>query len=58
MVVCSGNGKNFRLTNCAEVFRVIRHAVNESTYLVLGARFDPKLVDAMRVSWLAGAPDG
>ena len=24
VVVCSGNGKNFRLTNCAEVFRVIR----------------------------------
>ena len=58
VVVCSGNGKNFRLTNCAEVFRVIRHAVNESTYLVFGVVSDPTLVDAMRVSWLAGAPDG
>ena len=58
VMVCSGNGKNFRLTNCAEVFRVIRHAVNESTYLVFGVVSDPTLVDAMRVSWLAGAPDG
>ena len=58
VVVCSGNGKNFRLTNCAEVFRVVRHAVNESTYLVFGVVSDPTLVDAMRVSWLAGAPDG
>jgi cell division GTPase FtsZ len=58
VVVCSGNGKNFRLTNCAEVFRVIRHAVHESTYLVFGVVSDPTLVDAMRVSWLAGAPDG
>lgn len=58
VVVCSGNGKNFRLTNCADVFRVIRHAVNESTYLVFGVVSDPTLVDAMRVSWLAGAPDG
>ena len=56
--VCSGNGKNFRLTNGAEVFRVVRHAVNESTYLVFGVVSDPTLVDAMRVSWLAGAPDG
>ena len=58
VLVCSGNGKNFRLTNCAEVFRVVRHAVNESTYLVFGVVSDPTLVDAMRVSWLAGAPDG
>ena len=58
VVVCSGNGKNFRLTNCAEVFRVVRHAVNESTYLVFGVVSDPTLVDAMRVSWLAGVPDG
>ena len=58
VLVCSGNGKNFRLTNCAEVFRAIRHAVNESTYLVFGVVSDPTLVDAMRVSWLAGAPDG
>ena len=58
VVVCSGNGKNFRLTNCAEVFRVIRHAMNESTYLMLGVVSDSTLLDAMRVSWLAGAPDG
>ena len=58
VLVCSGNGKNFRLTNCAEVFRAIRHAVNESTYLVFGVVSDPTLVDVMRVSWLAGAPDG
>ena len=58
VVVCSGNGKNFRLTNCAEVFRVIRHAVNESTYLMFGVVSDSTLLDAMRVSWLAGAPDG
>jgi cell division GTPase FtsZ len=58
VLVCSGNGKNFRLTNCAEVFRVIRHAVHESTYLVFGVVSAPTLVDAMRVSWLAGVPDG
>ena len=57
VVVCSGNGKNFRLSNCAEVFRVIRHAVNESTYLVFGVVSDPTLVDVMRVSWLAGVRD-
>ena len=57
VVVCSGNGKNFRLTNCAEVFRVVRHAVNESTYLVFGVVSDPTLVDVMRVSWLAGVRD-
>ena len=58
VVVCSGNGKNFRLTNCAEVFRVVQHAMYESAYLVFGVVSDPTLVDAMRVSWLAGAPDG
>ena len=58
VVVCSGNGKNFRLTNCAEVFRVVQHAMDESAYLVFGVVSDPTLVDAMRVSWLAGAPDG
>ena len=58
VVVCSGNGKNFQLTNCAEIFRVILHAVHESTYLVFGVVSDPTVVDAMRVSWLAGAPDG
>ena len=57
VVVCSGNGRNFRLTNCAEVFRVIRHAVNESTYLMFGVVSDPTLVDVMRVSWLAGVRD-
>ena len=57
VVVCSGNGKNFRLTNCAEVFRVVRHAVHESTYLVFGVVSDPTLVDVMRVSWLAGVRD-
>ena len=58
VVVCSGNGKNFRLTNCAEVFRVVQHAMYESAYLVFGVVSDPTLVDAMRVSWLAGVPDG
>ena len=58
VLVCSGNGKNFRLTNCAEVFRVIRHAVNESTYLVFGVVSAPTLVDAMSITWLAGATDG
>ena len=58
VLVCSGNGKNFRLTNCAEVFRVVQHAMDESAYLVFGVVSDPTLVDAMRVSWLAGAPDG
>ncbi len=58
VVVCSGNGKNFQLTNCAEIFRVIRLAVHESTYLVFGVVSDPTVVDAMRVSWLAGVPDG
>ena len=57
VLVCSGNGKNFRLTNCAEVFRVIRNTVHESTYLVFGVVSDPTLVDAMRVSWLAGVRD-
>ena len=58
VVVCSGNGKNFQLTKCAEIFRVIRLAVHESTYLVFGVVSDPTVVDAMRVSWLAGVPDG
>ena len=57
VLVCSGNGKNFRLTNCAEVFRVIRNTVHESTYLMFGVVSDSTLLDAMRVSWLAGAPD-
>ena len=57
VVVCSGNGKNFQLTNCAEIFRVIRLAVHESTYLVFGVVSAPTLVDAMRVSWLAGVRD-
>lgn len=58
VLVCSGNGKNFRLTNCAEVFRVIRNTVHESTYLMFGVVSDSTLLDAMRVSWLAGVPDG
>ena len=58
VLVCSGNVKNFRLTNCAEVFRVIRNTVHESTYLMFGVVSDSTLLDAMRVSWLAGAPDG
>ena len=58
VVVCSGNGKNFRLSHCAEVFEAARRAIDESVCLVFGAVFDPMLVDAMRVSWLAGAPDG
>jgi hypothetical protein len=32
--------------------------VHESTYLVFGVVSDPTVVDAMRVSWLAGVPDG
>lgn len=58
VLVCSGNGKNFRLTICAEVFRVIRNTVHESTYLMFGVVSDSTLLDAMRVSWLAGVPDG
>ena len=58
VVVCSGNGKNFQLTNCAEVFTLIRNAMDESAYLVFGVVFDSALVDAMSVTWLAGAPDG
>ena len=57
VVVCSGYGKSFGLTHCAEVFRVVRKAVDESTCLVFGVRFAPTLVDAMSVTWLAGAPD-
>ena len=58
VVVCSGYGKSFRLGHCAEVFRVVRHAMDESAYLVFGVVFDSALVDAMSVTWLAGAPDG
>ena len=57
VVVCSGNGKNFQLTNCAEVFTLIRNAMDESAYQLFGAVFDTQLVDAMSVTWLAGAPD-
>ena len=57
VVVCSGYGKNFQLNHCAEVFRAVRKAVDESTCLVFGVRFAPTLVDAMSVTWLAGAPD-
>ena len=58
VVVCSGNGKNFRLTNCAEVFTLIRHAMDESACLVFGVVFDPMLANAMSVTWLTGAADG
>ena len=58
VLVCSGNGKNFRLTNCAEVFRVILNTVHESFFLMFGVVADATRLDAMRVSWLAGAPDG
>ena len=58
VVVCSGYGMSFRLSHCAEVYRVVRHAVDQSTCLVFGVVLDPTLVDAMSVTWLAGAPDG
>lgn len=57
VVVCSGYGKGFQLTHCAEVFRAIQHAMHESAYVVFGVVLDPTLVDAMSVTWLAGAPD-
>ena len=58
VVVCSGYGKNFRLGHCADVFEAARRAMDESACLVFGAVLDPKLVDAMNVTWLLGAPDG
>ena len=58
VAVCSGYGKGFQLTQCAEVFRVIQHAMDESAYQVFAAVFDPALVDAMSVTCLVGAPDG
>ena len=58
VVVCSGYGKSFGLTHCAEVFRAARNALDKSTCLVFGVVLDPTLVDAMCVTWLAGAPDG
>lgn len=58
VVVCSGYGKGFQLTQCAEVFRAVQHAMNESACLVFGVVLDSALVDAMSVTWLAGAPDG
>ena len=58
VVVCSGYGKSFRLGHCSEVFEVVRRAMDESACLVFGAVFDPMLVDAMSVTWLAGGPDG
>ena len=58
VVVCSGYGKSFRLGRCAEVFEAVRRAMDESACLVFGAVFNPMLVDAMRVTWLVGAPDG
>ena len=58
VVVCSGYGESFGLHHCAEVFEVVRRAMDESACLVFGAVFDPMLVDAMSVTWLAGGPDG
>ena len=58
VVVCSGYGESFGLHHCTEVFRVVQHAMDESAYLVFGVVFDSALVDAMSVTWLAGAPDG
>lgn len=58
VVVCSGYGKGFQLTQCAEVFRVIQHAMDESACLVFGVVLDSALVDTMSVTWLAGAPNG
>ena len=57
VVVCSGYGESFGLHHCTEVFRVVQHAMDESAYLVFGVVSDPTLVDAMRVSWLAGVRD-
>ena len=58
VAVCSGYGKGFQLTQCAEVFRVIQHAMDESACLVFGVVLDSALVDTMSVTWLAGAPNG
>lgn len=58
VVVCSGYGNGFQLTHCTKVFGAIRHSMNESACLVFGVVIDPTLVDAMSVTWLAGAPDG
>lgn len=58
VVVCSGYGKSFGLAHCIEVFSAVRHAMDESACLVFGVRFDPELVDAMRVTCVVGASDG
>ena len=58
LVVCSGYGKSFRLSRCTEVFRVVKHAMDESACQVFGAVFDLALVEAMSVTCLVGAPDG
>ncbi len=58
VVVCSGYGKGFQLTQCAEVFRAVQHAMDESACLVFGVVFDPMLANAMSVTWLTGAADG
>lgn len=58
VVVCSGYGKSFRLSHCAEVFEAVRRAMDESACLVFGTVFDPMLGDTMSVTWLAGVPDG
>ena len=58
VVVCSGYGESFGLHHCTEVFRVVKHAMDESACQVFGAVFDLALVDAMSVTCLVGAPDG
>lgn len=58
VVVCSGYGESFGLHHCTEVFRTVRHAMDESACLVFGVVIDPTLVDAISVTWLVGAPDG
>lgn len=57
VVVCSGNGKSFQISHCTKVFRAVQHAMHESACLVFGVVIDPTLVDAMSVTWLAGASD-
>lgn len=57
VVVCSGNGRDFGLHKCSEVFGAVRNATDESTSLVFGVAYNPMLVGAMSVTWLAGTPD-
>jgi hypothetical protein len=57
VVVCRGYGESFGLHHCAQVFRVVQHAMDASAYQVFGVVCDSALVDAMSVTWLVGAPD-